>query len=120
MAQKAECSSHKEQESKPKPAPATPSGPLVDQLIKLQKFDGNWTLDAELAARLGFADLAAAATTAGHQGDLLMTLLVLAWLDKHGGGQGKLALIVNKAMSYVKRQGEADCGSIKTKLQALI
>ena len=54
------------------------------------------------------------------EGDLLMTLLVVTWIQKFYPGVGKVSLILNKAISYIKKQGITDHKDIVAKLMDFV
>ena len=94
---------------------STPKGPSVralDQLVALQKADGSWDLDAELAMLLGIPLATTENAFAGIPGDPALlrracaTALALFWLERSAADEeDEWRLLARKARAWLSSSG---------------
>jgi hypothetical protein len=89
-----------------------PTRPL-DRLVALQRADGSWTLDDELARALGWADVQRLRQALGREigGEqekrAAATALALAWLDREcGDNHDEWHMLANKGREWLGRTPE--------------
>ncbi len=107
------CESEEEDRFSPEPQPER----LLDALVSLQRADGSWELDGDLARATGtvLSELKAAIANEKDQklaAKALATALALIWLEKKAPGQkDEWRLLARKAEGWLAKQVRPSSGS---------
>lgn len=91
---------------------ARPSFRILDLLVDLQKADGSWELDKDLALTIDIPLASVETALAGAPGDPALlrraaaTALALLWLEQHAAGaEGEWRLLARKASAWLDASG---------------
>ena len=115
----------------PAPPPPPPSQPLspavlqasedaVLQLVRLQSFDGSFSVSHALRSILGHTAIAQGASI-GVDEVVWATVLAIAYLQKHLVGQPDLLEgLVEKAMEFVEQEYEGDVNALLERARAVV